>query len=125
MASPAHRVGDAHDVDHRRTLCTRTMWAPPRTLAATAAAVRPVARRGRALADRRLQEGFARRPGQDRAVEHGQLVEAGQRLEAVLGALGEANAGIEDDRLAAHPGRLCALDRLCRARRTTSAMTSV
>ena len=84
------------------------MWAPARMQAVTAAAVPHSRSAGLAVAERRLQERLAGGAEQERPVERREdgVVEPGQEAQAVLGALGEADARVEDDALAGDAGRL-------------------
>ena len=64
----------------------------------------PLAGRRLAVADRRLEKRLARRAREDGPVQCRNFFKVGEDLEAVLGAFGEAQARIQDDRAARDAG---------------------
>ena len=103
-----------------RTSCTRTMCAPSRTLAVTAAAVPQSRSSGGRSPSAALQERLARGAGENRPTQRGDPIELRQHVEAVLGALREAEPGIEDDGVARDAGAFSRASTASASSRATS-----
>ena len=99
-------VGDPRDLDHLRRPRARARCGPPRGWRRPPSPRCPSPRLRRHVAERARQERLPRAAHEDRTVERGELRQACQRVVAVLGPLGEPEAGVDDHRLAGDAGPL-------------------
>ena len=79
------------------TRWTRTMWAPRQHGGGHGRGGRPVAGLGVKRPGRGGQERLARGPNHQRKAKLSESIDSGQRRETVLGTLGEAQAGVDED----------------------------